>query len=93
MLVGFFLLLQAVCFSLALLYESQRSHSFFKVVAAAVHDLRVMAPAGVILAGGWVAVAVGFQHAFVDKATRVRPLALSNPTPYRLLEISAFRAG
>jgi heat shock protein HtpX len=69
LLLGFVVLLHALAFSLALLYEAARGGAFDQILTAAAADMVVAWPYAVAAALAWFAIAYLGHQALIDLAT------------------------
>jgi heat shock protein HtpX len=89
LLAGFVLLLLALMFSFALLFESFQSSDapFEVIVARAQRDFMESWPVGVLAAGVWFVIAWLFHQRMIDFATGARAISRAeSPRLYNLLE-------
>ncbi len=90
LLAGFIVLLLALMFSFALLFEAldaPQNASFGAIVAHAAMDLQRGWPVGVAGAGVWFVIAYLFHQRMIDFATGARELSRAeSPRVYNLLE-------
>lgn len=89
LLAGFVVLLLALMFSFALIFEALNAGAapFEFIVARAVKDLESGWPIGVAAAGAWFAIAYFFHQRMIDFATGAHDVSrVETPRLYNLLE-------
>lgn len=88
LLAGFVVLLQALMFSVALLFEALSGDDYFEaIVARALEDMRRGWPIAMAAAGAWFAIAYLFHQRMIDFATGAAGVSRAQaPRLYNLLE-------
>ncbi len=87
LLASFMVLLQALSFSFALLFEAYRGGTVAQMIARAGADMRLAAPAGLFAASIWFLISLAAHQKMIDAATGARDFSrAAAPDIYARLE-------